>query len=99
MSINTIYGTVSAKGNKISGSGFSVKKKSKSTGTYLISFDNEFSEIPAIVGSQTGYGDEEYPVDILDFPHLQKGGATVITGDGPGNFSDRQFSFIAIGQE
>lgn len=97
MSTNTIYGTVSSDGKKISGSGFSVNKQT--TGTYLIDFNDNFSEIPAIVGSQTGFGEGEGPTDVIDFPFLQKGSATAITGDGRFNLSDRQFSFIAIGSE
>ena len=96
MSATTIYGTVSAEGNKISGSGFSVSKQS--TGKYLIDFENNFSEIPAIVGSQTGFGDGQIPSDVIDFPFLQEGHATAITGDGLHKLQDRQFSFIAIGK-
>ena len=97
MSVTTIYGTVSAQGNKISGSsGFSVQKQS--TGTYHIDFETNFSEIPAIVGSQTGFGTGQLPTDVVDFPFLQEGYATAITGDAHRNFEDRQFSFIAIGK-
>ncbi|CAL2075556.1 conserved protein of unknown function [Tenacibaculum sp. 190524A02b] len=97
MSTNTIFGTISADGNIISGSGFSVKKQS--TGKYLIDFNENFSEIPAIVGSQTGYGEGEGPTDVIVFPFLERGFATALTGNGEFIASDRQFSFIAIGKK
>ena len=96
MSTIIIGGTISPEGTVISGKGFTVEKKS--TGEYAISFNYNFSETPAIVGSQTGYGPKEVPFDVVCFPTLNKTGATAITGDNVGNSSDRQFSFIVMGE-
>lgn len=101
MSTCTIHGTVTSQGGT-TGKGFTVQKvKNKmgnKTGAYQITFNTPFSEIPTIVATQTGFGGGEIPADVVDIPSLEKDSATVITGDANNQFSDRQFSFIAIGQ-
>jgi hypothetical protein len=98
MAQKIIWGTVSGKGRKISGTGFSVRKES--TGRFLIGFDKNFSSIPAIVGSHTGHRDlGQNTKDNVVFPFLSKSSATAKVGDFNGNPIDFQFSFIAIGEE
>ncbi len=93
----TIYGTIGKDGNIISGSGFEVTKQQ--TGQFTIDFEQNFNDIPAIVSSQTGYGNlDENTMDNVVFPFLSAGSATAITGDASGHPSSRQFSFIAIGE-
>lgn len=92
----TIWGTISANGRKISGEGFAVSRRDK--GNYLIDFEPSFSSRPAITSSQ--FGLEKLSEDTRDnvvFPYLEPGSATALTGDSGGNRTDRQFSFIAIG--
>jgi hypothetical protein len=98
MATKTIYGTVASDGRIISGSGFISQRQNN--GTYVIDFEPGFSNIPAIVGSQTGYGNiNENPLDGIVFPYLNQGSATALTGDSSGGKTDRQFSFIAIGEQ
>lgn len=86
-------GSVKSAGTK----GFTVQKQS--AGQYLITFTPPFADTPAIVGSQTNFGNvsDENPSDNVVFPLLDKGSATVVTGDSEGNHKDRTFSFIARG--
>ncbi|KVN39757.1 hypothetical protein WJ63_30035 [Burkholderia pyrrocinia] len=69
----------------------------ESTGTYQLSFNSAFANNPAIVGSQWGYGGGQNTLDNVIFPALSGSGATVQTGDSNGKYTDRNFSFIAIG--
>lgn len=93
----TVYGTIDKDGNKVSGSGFESSKQK--SGQFLIDFDQKFNAIPAIVGSQTGYDEQnENPLDNVVFPFLNTGSATANTGDASGGLSSRQFSFIAMGE-
>lgn len=93
----TIYGTINKDGVILSGSGFSVTKHQ--TGQFIIDFEQEFKDIPAIVGSQTGWGKlSENTLDNVVFPFLSNGSATALTGDSSGDPSSRQFSFIAMGE-
>lgn len=97
MSTTTIYGTIGKDGNIISGSGFEVTKQQ--TGQFTIDFEMNFKEVPAIVGSQTGWGKlSENTLDNVVFPFLSNGSATALTGDASGHPSSRQFSFIAMGE-
>jgi len=92
----TLWGSIEKDGTIVSGSGgFSVKRES--TGNYSILFKNQFTNNPAMTGAQWGYGSGESTLDNVIFPSLSGGGATVQTGDGGGHYTDRNFSFIAIG--
>ena len=98
MVTKTIYGTVSKDGEIISGTGFLVERQS--TGTYLIDFEPGFANVPSVVGSQTGYGKiDENTLDSVVFPYINRGSATVLTGNASGDKRDRQFSFTAIGEQ
>ncbi|QAU25544.1 hypothetical protein EO087_14325 [Dyella sp. M7H15-1] len=66
-------------------------------GTYLINFSPAFNHLPAITGSQWGFGTSQNTKDNVTFPLLSANQSTVFTGDAGGNRSDRNFSFIAIG--
>lgn len=91
-----VWGTINADGSVVDGSDdFSVSVQG--SGQYVISFSPTFSGTPAVVGSQTRFGNlGEWPSDTLCFPFVSGGSVTAITGSGsnPGN---RNFSFIAIG--
>ena len=92
----TLWGSIEKNGTIVSGSGgFSVKRES--TGNYTVLFNTAFNNNPAVVGSQWGYGSGENTRDNVIFPTLSAGSVTVQTGDGGGNYSDRNFSFVAIG--
>lgn len=67
-------------------------------GQYAISFSPPFSKVPAIVGTQTGYGTiNERTTDNVVFPFVSEANATALTGDDKGIHVDRGFSIIAIG--
>ena len=92
----TLWGSVQGNGTVVDGSGgFTVKRES--TGTYQLSFSTAFTKTPAIVGSQWGYGGGQNTLDNVIFPALSGSGATIQTGDSYGKYSDRNFSFVAIG--
>jgi len=93
----TLWGAINKDGSiRNSGGGFNVTKQGN--GQYVISFRTLFNDVPAIVGSQTNYGDlGEANTDGVVFPIVDRGSATAITGDGGGKHQDRSFSFIAIG--
>ncbi|WGS47908.1 hypothetical protein LFL97_38940 (plasmid) [Burkholderia sp. JSH-S8] len=92
----TLWGSVQGNGTIVDGSGgFTVRRES--TGTYQLSFNSAFANNPAIVGSQWGYGGGQNTLDNVIFPALSGSGATVQTGDSNGKYTDRNFSFIAIG--
>jgi hypothetical protein len=95
----TLWGAINASGSiKSSGGGFTVIHSG--TGQYVLSFSPTFSDTPAVVGSQTNLGCLcEDPRDNVAFPFVSNGAATVVTGDSGGNQVDRNFSFIAIGEE
>ena|SRR5215213_9717452 len=95
-----LYGTVGKDGKKLGGSGYSVSHTGGS-GIYFITFQQPFNKLPG--GSTT----QIYPNDPSS-----KGGNTmdnaliiylsteqmnVKTGDGSGNASDRDFTFIIVG--
>jgi hypothetical protein len=94
-----VSGTINADGSvKSAGiNGFTVQKQN--SGQYLITFVPPFADTPAIVGSQTRFGNvnDENPSDNVVFPLLDNGSATAVTGDSDGNHRDRSFSFIARG--
>lgn len=94
--VTHVYGTIAADGAIVYGEGFTCSRQGD--GQYLIDFEPSFSSLPAIVGSQTGYGDlDENTQDNVIFPFLSTGSATALTGDKGGSATDRQFSFIAVG--
>lgn len=101
MSNQIIFGNVNAIGTKFTGSdGFSVNRQSK--GTYVISFNPDFTESPALVTSQNfpdwnGDGVSGNTKDNVVIHKLSNNQAILTTGDQDGNLIDRNFSFIAIG--
>jgi len=91
-----LWGSIEKDGTIVSSSGgFSVKRES--TGNYSILFKNQFTSNPAITGAQWGYGTGQSTLDNVIFPSLSGGGANVQTGDSYGKYTDRNFSFIAVG--
>ena len=96
MATQTVWGVVNSNGTAQSGSGFTVQYAG--TGQYSITFDNAFSDIPSIVGSQVLFGSlNENTMDTVVFPQLTSKLATALTGEASGKHQDRNFSFIAIG--
>lgn len=97
-----VWGAISKDGSVANGSrgssgsyNFSVSRVG--TGTYNVIFAPPFSGLPAISGSQWGFGSSQNTRDNVTFPQLSNATATVYTGDSGGDRSDRNFSFIAIG--
>lgn len=97
-----IWGAINSDGSIANGSqanpgshNFSVSHVG--TGTYNLFFLPAFSGLPAISGSQWGFGTSQDTRDNVTFPVLSNAAATVFTGDSSGNRSNRKFSFIAIG--
>lgn len=96
----TLWGSVNADGTVAAGSSGGFTVTATQPGQYVISFQHLFNGIPAIVGSQTRYGSlNESPLDNVAFPQLNNGSAVAVTGDSQGNKGNRNFSFIAIGQQ
>lgn len=92
----TVFGVVAANGSVISGSAdFSVLNTSG--GVYSISINSPFETIPAVVTTQGGNFPQPNNRDSSVVGILTPQAFTVITGDNEGNFVNRQFSFIAIG--
>lgn len=100
MSTQTLWGSVSAGGTFVSNSSGVSIAPSGNPGEYMITFIQPFSAIPAIVGSQTGFGDDdENTLDGVVFPVVSPTGATALTGDSTGSLIDRSFSFLAVGPD
>ncbi len=96
MPVQTIWGSINANGTKASGENYSVTLLE--TGVYVISFEPVFNGLPAVVGSQTRYGNiKEHNTDGVAFPLLSYATATAVTGNGDGSKENRDFSFIATG--
>lgn len=91
-----LWGSIEKDGTIVSSSGgFSVKRES--TGNYSILFKNQFTNNPAITGSQWGFGSGQSTLDNVIFPSVSGGSVNVQTGDSGGSYTDRNFSFIAVG--
>jgi hypothetical protein len=102
-----VHGCVESNAVIYSGEGFSVINHSH--GLYEIIFDQPFTTVPAVVATQQySYRDGHYLWDDFDY----SGGSTkdnvviiaitqhrvkLKTGDGYGNGTSRNFTFIAIG--
>ncbi|WP_409239682.1 hypothetical protein [Streptomyces sp. PA5.6] len=91
--LQIVRGTVAADGTRTAGHGFKVTKVS--TGTYTITFNNDFLEKPSAVATLDGNA-----WSLLDNTHVS--GATtervtVRTGNSDGVVADRPFHFIATG--
>lgn len=95
----TLWGQINADGSiASSGGGFKVFPQQNQPGVYLITFQTSFTTLPAIVGTQTMFGNvAESNTDGIVFPVVSTDGAYAKTGDGSGNAQNRSFSFIAIG--
>lgn len=92
-----IAGVVRSDGWVISG-GADFKATRVNTGEYQIHFRNEFSDVPAVVGSQVLYqNDGQGTSGNVVFPFLNTLGFTALTGNGGGDHEDRSFAFIAAG--
>lgn len=88
----TLYGYVESSGVVASGTGFMVTRTS--TGTYTISFNDDFETLPAIVinpvDADNGL-DGAYPLNIT------LGSCDVITTEKGGHRHDYDFAFIMMG--
>ncbi len=97
MALRTIYGIVGPTGSIVSGSGFAVSRTNN--GEYQVQFNAQFSRIPAVVGSQVLFGNEDEDTrDNVIFPFLNTNGFTAITGDSGGSHKDRNFAFTVVGE-
>ncbi|EKU23695.1 hypothetical protein [Xanthomonas graminis] len=90
-----VAGVVAGNGQIRNGSGFSVARTS--TGHYLLSFQPAFETLggAAITQIYSGDGDTRDNAVILRIDARQ---VLIKTGDGNGAQSDRDFSFVALGQ-
>jgi hypothetical protein len=101
----TIWGSIAANGTISSGSrdpdgdDYNFTVTHNSTGEYGITFKGNFIAMPAVVGSQNNYGqeDSESPLDNIVFPVVGTDSAIAVVGDASGKRQDRSFAFIAIG--
>jgi hypothetical protein len=89
-----IAGTVNADGSTAHGAGFSVSRVSQ--GHYQISFRPAFVAISGASVTQIYPGDGDTR-DNAVIIKLDVNGVYVKTGDSGGKASDRDFSFVAVG--
>lgn len=101
MSDRIIWGAVNADGTIKAGSGFDSKRIAP--GTYIVDWDATFPSMPSVVLTQNyrGWDDFGYEggktTDNAVLIASDKNAIKVGTGDGGGNRTDRNFTFIAIG--
>ena len=68
-------------------------------GEYSISFAFKGSTVPAVVGTQTRYGNlDEANTDGIVFTNVFASAATAITGNNVGTKENRSFCFMAMGE-
>ncbi|NEP32265.1 hypothetical protein [Moorena sp. SIO3B2] len=88
-----LFGVVKTHGGILSGEGFKVKKGR--TGTYEITFDKEFAQIPGV--TCTIYGDSwksyQMSISVVDIQDYY----FVCETSTPDSLADSAFSFIAVG--
>ena len=106
MAFKQLYGTVKADGeaapNARSG-GWTSRRDSGSNGLYLITFEPSFTEPPTVVATQL------YPNDLSSSGGDTRDNAVVVgidnnelkikTGNSSGNGTNREFAFIALGNQ
>ena len=98
MSTQIIYGTVDAKGEKISGNSFS--STNEASGRYRVRFEPPFASPPAVTTSQVFAGVHNNGGDSRDNAlviTIEKDKVRIRTGNADGGTEDRSFSFIAVG--
>lgn len=89
-----IRGNVNADATVSSGGGFICTRPS--TGIYLVTFVQAFSDAPTVVATQVGSGDTRDNALVYDITSTS---FRVKVGDSGGNVSNRPFTFIAMGSE
>lgn len=93
-----ISGAINRDGSIVSGNTW-FKVTHQGPGEYLIRFDYEFPQVPAIVGSQINWGDtNQNTLDNVVFSIVDTRNAIAYTGATDGHRVDRSFSFIAVGE-
>jgi hypothetical protein len=93
-----LWGNINKDGS-INRSSGNIAVNRQAEGQYVIDFKGNFKKTPAIVGSQTNFGDpNQNTKDNVVFPSVSSANATARTGDENGNHKDRSFSFIAVGE-
>lgn len=98
-SIKQIVGRVNAHGRRAASYG-NFKVERIAPGRYVISFDGEFGTIYGGTVTQIHPGAHGNGGDTRDnalFATLDTKSALVITGDGQGRQTDRDFSFVVFG--
>ena len=100
------YGNINANGTKKSGSGdWTVVKDSGSKGGYTIIFEPPFKTMPTVVTDQNYPGWSDFNKsggdsrDNTVIIALSNEKCKLKTGDSHGNGQDRNFTFIAIGEQ
>jgi hypothetical protein len=85
-----VRGSVSANGERVAGSGFTVARTG--TGTFTVTFDAAFSEPPVVVA--TIFGPTWWLRDNAHVLEVTTGHAVIRTGDDNARPADRDFHFI-----
>jgi hypothetical protein len=95
-----IYGTVSKDGKKLGGNDYSVSH-TKDSGIYFITFEQPFNKLPGASTTQIYPNDPSSQggktTDNALLIYLSTEQMNVKTGDGNGTASDRDFTFIVVG--
>lgn len=96
-----VYGYISKNGQILSENMDNFKVTKVATGTYDIYFKQDFKSLPAVVATQlwieSGIGNDTR--DNVVLMELERDRARFITGNGDGNASDRDFTFIAMAEQ
>ena len=97
--LRIIRGLIRPSGSPYSGEGF--KSVKKQTGIYQITFDQKFSDYPAVIATQqfpaSSSGGTGNPLDNAVVAYINPKYCIIKCGNSKGSASDRYFSFLCIG--
>ncbi|MVO90208.1 hypothetical protein GPA10_37015 [Streptomyces sp. p1417] len=93
--LQIVRGTVAADGTRKPGANHGFKVTKVGTGTYTITFNNDFLETPSVVATLDG--DAWSLLDNVHVTGATTERVTVRTGNSNGDVGDRPFHFIATG--
>jgi hypothetical protein len=105
--MKTVWGSIASNGAIVSGStnsgdgyNFSVNPSTTRPGQYYINFNPVFATVPAVVGSQNNYGNNnvESPSDGVSMPTVTPTYFVLNAGSSNGDMQPRSFAFIAVGE-
>ena len=97
--LRIIRGLIRPSGSPYSGEGFKSEKKQK--GIYQITFDQKFSDYPAVIATQdypaSSSGNTGNTLDNAVVSYINREYCIIKCGNSKGDASDRYFSFLCIG--